>query len=289
MKSKLRPWIIFGFLTLALAGFTGPSSYGQSTLGTILGNVTDAQNAAMPAVRVTLTSQETGISRTLATDERGSYEFLNVLPGRYRIEARQDGFKTFLKTDVELAVRQTVRVDASMEVGAVSESVTVDAMPGLIDTEKSNIVGTIPGGEVHFLSPTTDSQRPWTLMRLNPLVQNTNSGTRFTMGGTYYNQAEFQVDGISAPLGSGSVAASVLMSSEAVQEVAVLAVNNSAEYASPAVFQQVSKGAGNVFHGDAYYYYNSPGLKARRRQPAGEGIGCLSPVRRQHRRTHPRA
>jgi len=262
MKTSARRWMTVAVLTLALAGVVG-SSYGQSTLGTILGTVADSQGAAMLGVKVTLTHQETNISRVLIADERGGYEFLNLVPGTYRVEASQQGFKTFVKDGIELGARQTVRVDVPMEVGAVTERVTVAATPGLIDTEKSGIAAMIPAGGAQFLSPTTDSQRPWTQMRLSPLVQNTNSGTRFTMGGTYYNQAEFQVDGISSPLGSGSLGASVLMSSEAIQEVTVLAVNNSAEYASPGVFQQVSKGGGNAFHGDGYYAYNTPALKAR--------------------------
>lgn len=236
---------------------------GQSVFGTILGTVSDQQGKAMPAVEVTLTEQNTNIVRTTLANEQGDYEFLNLNPGTYRVRAGRAGFKTFVKADIALNVRQTVRVDPLMEVGAVTETVTVAATPGLIDTETSSLSGTISGGEVHFLSPTTDSQRPWTLMRLNPLVQNTNSGTRFSMGGAYYNQAEFQIDGISAPLGAGGPAASSLMSSEAVQEVKILAVNNSAEYASPGIFQQVSKGGGNVFHGDIYYYYNTPAGNAR--------------------------
>jgi len=255
--------IMVAVLALAMAAVVGPSLYGQSTLGTILGTVADSQGAAMPGVKVTLTNQGTNISRVLIADERGGYEFLNLLPGAYRVEAGQQGFKTFVKEGIELTARQTVRVDVPMEVGALTERVTVAATPGLIDTDKSSIAAMIPASGAQFLSPTTDSQRPWTQMRLSPLVQNTNSGTRFSLGGSYFNQAEFQVDGISAPLGSGSLAGSVLMSSEALQEVTILAANNPAEYASPGVYQQISKGGGNAFHGDGYYTYNTPALNAR--------------------------
>ena len=250
-------------LALACLAAAAPLLHGQSTFGTILGTVSDQQGKAMPAVEVTLTEQNTNITRTSSSSEEGNYEFLNLNPGIYRVRAGRSGFKTFLKADIELSARQTVRVDAVMEVGAVTETVTVQATPGLIDTETSALSGTVAGGEVHFLSPTTENQRPWTLMRLNPLVQNTNSGTRFSMGGAYYNQAEFLIDGISAPLGAGGPAGSALMSSEALQEVKILAVNNPAEYASPGVFQQISKGGGNAFHGDAFYYYNGPGWNGR--------------------------
>lgn len=263
MSVSTKRWVTAVFLGLAWMAGSGGRLYGQSTFGAILGNVTDQKGLVAPGIEVRLTNQSTNITHSSLTSELGAYEFLNLIPGIYRVEAKREGFKSFAKGDIELTARQTIRVDMVMEVGALSATVTVEATPGLIDTETSSLKGTVAGGEVHFLSPTTDSQRPWTLMRLNPLVQNTNSGTRFSMGGAYYNQAEFQIDGISAPLGAGGPAGSALMSSEAVQEVAILAVNNSAEYASPGIFQQISKGGGNAFHGDAYYYYNTPGLKAR--------------------------
>jgi len=255
---------------------TGGPLTAQSTLGAILGAVTDPNGALVPGAQVTLTHQETNITRQATTNEAGLYEYTNLVPGTYRLQVKGEGFKTIVKADIQLGSRQTVRVDAAMELGAITETVTVTGMPGLIETESAALSGMVAGGEVHFLSPTTDSQRPWTLMRLNPLVQNTNSGTRFSMGGAYYNQAEFQIDGISAPLGAGGPAGSSVMSSEALQEVKILAVNNSAEYASPGVFQQISKGGGNSVHGDFFYNYNAPGLNAR------EATAIIRPSRLYH-------
>jgi len=248
---------------LAVLALTGGPLLAQSTFGTILGSVTDPNGALVPGAQVTLTHQETNIIRQATANEAGLYEFPNLVAGTYRLEVKREGFKAFVKADIVLGSRQTVRVDVAMELGAITESVTVTSIPGLIETDTAALSGTVAGGEVHFLSPTTENQRPWTLMRLNPLVQNTNSGTRYSMGGAYYNQAEFQIDGISAPLGAGGSAGSSVMSSESLQEVKILAVNNSAEYASPGVFQQISKGGGNILHGDVYYYYNAPGLNAR--------------------------
>jgi hypothetical protein len=251
------------WIAVALAALLELPVQAQSTFGAILGAVTDQQGSSIPGAVVVLTHQETNIIRNGASNEQGDYEFLNLVPGTYQVRVARSGFKTFVKGDIEVGARQTVRVDAAMEVGATTETVTVSATPGLLETETSSLGGSIAGGEVTFLSPTTDSQRPWTLMRLNPLVQNTASGTRFSIGGAYHNQSEFQVDGITSPLGSGSPAASTLMTAEGVQEVRILGGNNSAEYASPAVFQQISKSGGNALHGDAYYYYNAPGFNAR--------------------------
>jgi hypothetical protein len=254
------------WIVLVLAGICllPQAAQAQSTFGSVLGTVIDQQGRSIPGAEVTLTHQETNIVRNGSTSEQGNYEFLNLVPGTYQVRASRTGFKSFVKGDIEVGSRQAVRVDAVLEVGATTETVTVVATtPGLLETETSSLSGSIAGGEVHFLSPTTDSQRPWTLLRLNPLVQNTASGTRFSIGGAYPSQSEFQVDGITSPIGSGSPAGSTLMTAEGVQEVRVLGGNNSAEYASPAVYQQISKSGGNALHGDVYYYYNAPGLNAR--------------------------
>jgi hypothetical protein len=261
---------------LLICAIAGQVLRGQSTFGTILGTITDQQGKVVPGVEVTLTEQNTNIARNSSSNEQGNYEFLNLVPGMYQIRAVRTGFKAFAQAAIALGARQTVRVDAMMEVGTVTESVTVAATPGLIETEVSTLSGTVAGGEVYFLSPTTESQRPWTMMRLNPLVQNTNSGTRFSMGGAYFNQAEFQIDGISAPLGAGGPAGSSAMTSESLQEVKILAVNNSAEYTSPGVFQQISRGGGNALRGDFYYYYNAPGLNSR------EATAIIKPSRLFH-------
>jgi len=263
MKSSKNAWLAVAWVVSALAIFYPIHLSGQSTFGTILGNVVDQKAAVIPGVEVVLTHQDTNVQRRATSNEVGRFEFLDLVAGAYKLEARQDGFKTFVQKDIQLSARQTIRVDALMEVGAVTETVTVKGTPGLIATETASVTGIVSGGEVFFLSPNSTSQRPWELMRLDPLVQNTTSATRFSMGGAYVNQSEFQVDGISAPLGSGQAANSMVMSSEALQEVSIQAVNNQAEYASPGVFQQISKGGGNAFHGDAFYNFASSALNAR--------------------------
>ncbi|MDA2930114.1 TonB-dependent receptor [Acidobacteria bacterium AH-259-O06] len=263
MKSAVKQkWVIT--LILALVAGSGQLLLAQSTFGTILGTATDEQGGVIPGVEVTLTNQNTNVSRTSTTSDLGSYEFLNLLAGTYRVEAQLPGFKTFAHADIQLSSRQIVRVDILMQVGEVSESVTVLATPGLIDSETSSVEGTLAGGKFHFISPTSITQRPWSRMRLNPLVQNTRSRSRFALGGSYAAQSDFQIDGVSAPIGDGRVAGSSVLSSEALEEVKILAVNNKAEYTSPGVFAQISKGGTNAFHGDIYYNLASSALSARR-------------------------
>ena len=264
MKAVTRAWPLACVLVLVLAGAFCPTVQGQSTFGKILGNVFDANGAVIPGAEVTLIDQATNIVRATKTNEAGIYEFVDLVPGRYQLEVRREGFKTFVQKDIDLSSRQTIRIDPGMQLGTVAETVTVTAAAGLIETETASVAGTVRGGEPFFLSPNTTSQRPWDMMRLDPLVQNSNSSTRFTMAGAYFNQAEYHIDGISVPLGTGSLAGSMVMSSEALAEVKILAVNNNAEYASPGVYEQISKGGTNTFHGDLFYHFASSALNARR-------------------------
>jgi len=264
MSSNARRKAITGLLALALAGGCGLPLWGQSTFGTILGSVLDAKGGAIPGVEITLTDEGTNVVRTTKTNEAGIFEFVDLVAGFYRLEVRQEGFKTFVQEGIELSSRQTIRIDPVMDLGAVVETVTVRPVPGLIETETGAISATVLGGMPFFLSPSTISQRPWDQMRLDPLVQSTSSATRFTMAGLYHSQSEFQVDGIIVPLGAGGWAGSMTMSSEAIAEMKILAVNNSAEYASPAVTLQISKYGINRCRGDVFYNFDSSVLNARR-------------------------
>lgn len=264
MSSNGRRMTIAGLLALALAGGCGLPLWGQSTFGRILGSVLDAQGAAIPGVEITLTDEGTNVVRIMKTNEAGIFEFVDLVAGFYRLEVRQEGFKTFVQEGIELSSRQIIRIDPVMDLGAVVETVTVRPVPGLIETETGAISATVLGGMPFFLSPSTISQRPWDQMRLDPLVQSTSSSTRFTIAGLYHSQSEFQVDGIIVPLGAGGWAGSMTMSSEAIAEMRILGVNNSAEYASPAVTLQISKYGINRYRGDVFYNFDSSVLNARR-------------------------
>ena len=111
MKTVTRAWPLAGLLVLVLAGAFCPTVQGQSTFGKILGNVFDANGAVIPGAEVTLTDQATNIVRATKTNEAGIYEFVDLVPGRYQLEVRREGFKTFVQKDIDLSSRQTIRID----------------------------------------------------------------------------------------------------------------------------------------------------------------------------------
>src|SRR5688572_26730491 len=88
--------------------FASVPAYGQSTFGTITGRVSDKTGAVVPSVSVTVTNQDTGIVRTMVTNDVGIYEINNLNPGPYTVAAQLPGFKSFEHRDVLVEARRTV-------------------------------------------------------------------------------------------------------------------------------------------------------------------------------------
>jgi hypothetical protein len=112
------------------------------TLGEITGRVTDTTAAAVPNATITLTSVATNAVRTTVSTDSGDYTFPSVPPGSYSVKAEHTGFKTAANNNLEVQVQQTVRLDFTLQVGQISESVEVSATADLLQAENSSI-GTV--------------------------------------------------------------------------------------------------------------------------------------------------
>src|SRR5438105_15564596 len=99
----------------------------QTSTGSISGRVLDNSGAVVPNTTVTAVQQDTNVSTTTKANELGLYSFPNVRPGMYRLETEAPGFKKLVRGGLEVQVATGIRVDLTMEVGAVTESVTITA------------------------------------------------------------------------------------------------------------------------------------------------------------------
>ncbi len=130
-------------LTMILAIALGPIAathliYGQAVTGTLLGNVTDTNNAVVAGATITVTEVNTNIKYSGATNENGNYVFDNLPLGRYSIEVERAGFKKVLKSNVDVSVNNTTRADIQLEPGTVSEQVTVTAIEAPLQTDRAD-------------------------------------------------------------------------------------------------------------------------------------------------------
>src|SRR5579864_1637740 len=127
-------------LVLAVLLLSGLSVIGQ-TLGDISGTVADPSGAGVPNSVVTLTNTATNAVRTTNSSDQGLYTFTSVPPGTYTVKVEHPGFKT-TTSNVEVQVQQSVRLDLTLQVGQVSESVEVSASAALLQAENAT-VGTV--------------------------------------------------------------------------------------------------------------------------------------------------
>ena len=126
-------------LALAVCLSSIPSTAAaQAVNGTLLGNITDSSGAAVPGVTVTATEVQTNISRSTLSNEAGHYTLSSLPNGKYTVSSELQGFKKVIRQNVEVEVNTTIRVDMALEVGAVTEAVTVAAESPVLQTDRTD-------------------------------------------------------------------------------------------------------------------------------------------------------
>src|SRR5207248_2739074 len=111
------------------------AAYAQTA--SLTGRVTDPSGAIVPQASVTVQSADSSVSTAVQSNEQGYYNFPSLLPGVYSLNVSKTGFRPVRQTNLELAVQQAARVDLTLEVGAVTETVDVSAQAVLLDSESS--------------------------------------------------------------------------------------------------------------------------------------------------------
>src|SRR6478672_3066036 len=121
---------------LLLASHAG-SVFGQGFQGGLRGSIKDA-GGVIPGVEVTLTNEQTNIKRSVVTNERGEFVFSNIDPGTYGVKATLQGYKTIDRGGIRIGTQQFLTLDLTMEVGAITENVTVTGQAPLIETANAS-------------------------------------------------------------------------------------------------------------------------------------------------------
>jgi hypothetical protein len=145
MKSYFRLFLIASLVTSS-------SLFAQTGLATLTGTVTDQTGAVVPNVPVKAVHLDTGTVLSGVTSATGNYTISQMPIGRYQITVEATGFKTFRREGISLAAAQTLRIDVSMEVGATSDSVTVNADASLLKTETAGLVQNVTLSQIQNLS-----------------------------------------------------------------------------------------------------------------------------------------
>src|SRR5206468_6693305 len=140
---KLRQEHLSLLLALGTLLFVLPAlASAQVTTADLVGTIKDSSGAIVPGVTVALTNEATGVSRSTTTTESGTYSFTSLQPGRYRLTAELSGFRKVERTGVELQVNQRAQINLDLEVGLVSESLLIQGISPLLETQ-SSVLGSV--------------------------------------------------------------------------------------------------------------------------------------------------
>ena len=243
----------------------------QVQTGSIVGSVTDTSNAVLPGVSITLTGERLiGGAQTFVTDANGSYRFDRLPPGDYQLTFELQGFKTINRTDIRISAAFVATVNVKLEVGQVSETVTVTGESPTVDT-KSNIQQTVMSQEI--LEGIPSGRDPWSLARLIPGVQ----VSTYDVGGTQSIQqsglsahgsggsdVSFNIDGATVNWPGGGGGSTMMYYDQGMfEEVNYMTSAIPAEVMAGGIsINMVTKDAGNNWRGNVRFSFSNDDLQS---------------------------
>lgn len=253
--------------------------HAQSFYGSITGTVSDATGELLPAATVTVTNLGTSEVHTVQTNAAGEYSVVNLLPASYKVEISKDNFKKFIRPSLPVEVGLTVRADASLEVGAVTETVEVTTQAPLLQTDSSGMSQTIEGLQVQ--ETPLNGRNIMNMIALAPgvVAQGSTSGgaamsqhgdhtsnqawNNYQVGGSIAGEAASFVDG--APINVlGQNTVGLIVTQDAIQEFSVSSSNANSDFGryGGGVINMTTKSGGNSLHGTAYEYIRNADFNA---------------------------
>jgi len=257
---------LFSVLFVLLA-LTVVSISGQTSNSSITGRVVDSREAIVPGATVTATNEATGVSQTQTTNDAGVYAFPSLPVGDYTVTVEQTGFKRFQKTHNALTVGTPLAVDAVLEVGLVSEVVTVQGGAEQLQTANATIGNVVERAAIEALP--LNGRNPLTLILQEPGVVQRSSGALGS--GVHVNGArdrayDVTIDGIDANESSVPNPTSNLyrLNPDNVQEFKVTTNNATAEVGrnSGASISLATRSGGNQVHGTVFYFLRNDALNS---------------------------
>src|SRR3954451_3933857 len=247
------------------------SVFGQGLTGQLSGTVTDPSGGAVANSAIQLTNAQTSQTRSTNTDNDGRFVFNELLPGTYSVRIENPGFKKFEQSGISVTATERVTLPAiALQLGAVSETVSVTGQTAAVQTESSERAGLITSREMQEIPLKGRSYLGTT--RLLPGVNDTanrespgwNDLVGININGTRAGSIDLNLDGITS-LDTGSMTGPYLAPSiDAVSEVKVLLSNYQAEYgrSSGGTINTVIKSGTHDFHGGVFYFFRNEDLNA---------------------------
>ena len=257
-------------LLLGIALLT-TAAYSQST-ASIVGTVTDPTGAAVPGAQVLITNTDTGLVRTTTANSTGSYAARELAIGHYSVRVESPGFKAYEQTGITLNVNDTVRADATLQVGEARESVTVEANPVRVQADTNEVSQTITAAQVADLA--TNGRNVIQLAALVPGASSTlpdfdspmaqNQSHAISFNGQRPDHNNWMINGGEAYDRGGGGILIVSPSQDSLEEFKVMTSNYAADLgqSSGGMITMATKSGTKTFHGGAWEYVRNNAFDA---------------------------
>src|SRR6266478_1263106 len=270
---------------LVFACLTGLAACRADELAAVTGLVTDPNGRSVPGVTIVVTNLATNVASRTVTNDQGIYRVPSLQPGIYRMTLDKDGFKSVVKSGVELHVQDIASINFELQIGSVNETVTVEAGGLVINTTDAAVSTVIDRNFAERLPLNGRSFN--TLLQLTPGVviapsRSVSSPGQFSIGGQRTDANNFLIDGVSANFGIASTpgttgsgtgssqafsvlgGTSSLVSVEALQEFRIETSSYAPEFGRSPGGQVIltTRSGTNSFHGGVYEYFRNNVLDA---------------------------
>lgn len=266
-RFRLR-WATSTCLCLVL---TAATVVAQSTSGRVLGRVSDPSGAVLANVKINLSNDATGLLRDTTSNESGDYVFVEVVPGRYKVEFEHPGFKKNVQKDVVVEVNQVVTLNPSLEIGQTAETVEVTSEAPLVETTSTQMGAVVNSRAISQLP--LNARDTYQLLQLQPGVQSQTGSDLFygsnnagvvSVNGGRGRSNNFSVNGGDANDQFANLPA-VQPTPDSIEEFRVLTNTFDAEYGrnSGAVVNVITKSGTNDFHGNVYEFFRNKVLNSK--------------------------
>jgi len=249
----------------AIVLFAAAALWAQTPTGVIQGIVTDPSGVAVPGAKVVVTNVNTNEAKELQTDDSGRYVQLYLQPATYAVSVEKSGFRTVRQENVKLDVGQNRTISFTLEVGALTQEVRVDAAPPPVDLNISTVGQVVENKRI--LDLPLNGRSAFSLAGLAPGVNPTGGGATPHISGSQTSTSEVQIDGtttVTAGVIGGMNRRVYEPQVDAVEEFNVQVNGLAAEFGRFAggVINAVTKSGTNAIHGSAYDFLRNAKLDA---------------------------
>jgi outer membrane receptor protein involved in Fe transport len=271
-REPKKGWLLFGVLLVLMVAYPASKARGQAVYGTIVGTVVDSSGAAVPNATVTITDVNKNVSYTTTTNAVGAYEQTHLIVGVYDVRVEAQGFQAFVQKAVQVNVDTATQVNATMQLGAVTQEVTVTAAVPLLKTERTDVSTTFSQRAVEDLPIFNRNFTDFEL--LTPGTQklgwqhasseNPQGSIQIMVNGQHFSGTSFQLDGTD---NRDPILGIIVINPnlDGVTEAKVTSQDYDAEFgqALAGVVTAQTKSGTNDLHGSAFWYRRDNNFTAR--------------------------